>query len=109
MYWYRIVEKTDKGYKTLFHGCNKSRSLSIGKWLRSEQKKVRDGSAGKYYTSGWHLMENFEECQKFMKSRFTASRELVIVKCKVKGKSWPKAHSPYNIMLWEWMKIIEEV
>ena len=106
---YRIVEKTDKGYKTLFHGFNRTRLLPVGQWLRSEQKTVRDGSKGKYYKSGWHLMENLEECRKFMESRFTAPRELVIVKCEVKGKSWPKAHSPHNIMLFEWMKIIGEV
>jgi hypothetical protein len=106
---YRIVEKTDKGYKTLFHGVNKSRMLEVGKWLRSEQKTVKDGTKGKYYESGWHLLEDLEECRAFMKSRFTAPRELVIVECKIKGETWPKAHSPHNITLCKWMKIIKEV
>jgi hypothetical protein len=106
---YRIVEKTDKGYKTLFHGINRSRLLAVGKWLRSEQKTVKDGSKGKLYKSGWHLIEDLEECRKFMESRFTAPRELVIVECEVKGEIWDKEHSPHNIILCEWMKIIGEV
>ena len=106
---YRLVEKTDKGYKTLFHGINKSRFLPVGEWIRSEQKQVKDGTKGKYYESGWHVMENLEECQKFMSSRFKAPRELVVVECLIKGKTWPKAHSPYNITLCEWMKIEREV
>jgi hypothetical protein len=106
---YRIVEKTDKGYKTLFHGIKGSRILPVGKWLRSEQKMVRDGSKGKYYKAGFHLIEDLEECRKFMKMRFSAPRELVIVECRVKGKCWPKEHSPHNIMLYEYMKIIGEV
>jgi hypothetical protein len=106
---YRIVEKTDKGYKTLFHGVKGSRFLPVGKWLRSEQKKVRDGSAGKYYKSGFHVLEDLEKCRKFMVNRFKAPRELVVVECQIKGKTWPKAHSPYNITLCEYMKIIGEV
>ena len=106
---YRLVEKTDKGYKTLFHGINKSRLLPVGEWLRSEQKTVKDGTKGKYYKSGWHLIESLEECQDFMKSRFTAPRELAIVECEIKGNTWSKEHSPYNIILCEWMKILGEV
>ena len=106
---YRIVEKTPHGqYKTLFHGCNGSRVLPVGVWLKSEQKKVRDGSGGTYYTSGFHLIESLKECQNFMKRKFTAPRNLVIVKCLISGETWPKSHSPSNIILCKYMKILEE-
>lgn len=108
MYWYKIVDKDSKGnYKALFHGVGGSRFLPVGEWLESEQKTVRDGSSGTQYLSGWHIMMNLDECQEYLK-RFTVSGR-VIVEVDVKGRIWPKEHSPSNVHLCKWIKIIGEV
>jgi len=108
MYWYKIVDKDPKGnFKALFHGVGGSRDLPVGEWVRSEQKMVRDGSVGTQYLSGWHIMMNLDECQEYL-SRFTVGTR-VIVMVDVKGKIWPKSHSPSNVHLCEWIRIIGEV
>jgi len=111
MYWYKIVDKDRHGnFKMLFHGIKGSRIIPIGEWIRSEQKMVRDGSTGTQYTSGWHIMMNLYEAIEYM-ARFTSnsSLERVIVKVDVKGKIWAKEHSPSNVHLCEWIKIIGEI
>lgn len=111
MKYYRIVEvDKDGNYKTLFHGNNGSRILKINTWLRSNQKPVRDGSRqkAKKYISGWHCMPGTKErVEKFIKTYFKAERELKVVEIKVRGKTWPKAHSPHNIILAEEIKILK--
>ena len=110
MYWYKIVDKDSKGrFRTLFHGVAGNRQMPRGWWIRSEQKYVRDGSKGTPYKSGWHVMMNLDECEAYL-SRFTAKDvERVIVKVDVKGKIWPKEHSPHNVHLSEYIKVIGEV
>jgi len=108
MYWYKIVDKDKKGnYKALFHGIEGSRIIPVGEWVKSEQKLVSDGSSGTKYKSGWHIMIDYDECQKYL-SKFTAKTERVIVMVDVKGKIWPKEHSPSNVYLCEQIKIIGE-
>jgi len=110
MYWYKIVDKDSKGnYKMLFHGIKGSKIIPVGEWVKSERKIVRDGSVGTQYTSGWHVMMNFDECQNYL-SRFTSIKGhgRTIVEIDVRGKIWPKEHSPSNIHLCEWIKIIGE-
>jgi hypothetical protein len=121
MHWYKIVDKDKKGnFKALFHGIDGSRIIPVDEWVKSEQKMVRDGSIGtKYksgwhimkdheYKSGWHIMKDYDECQQYL-FMFTADKPRVIVRVKVKGKMWAKEHSPSNIWLCEYIKIIEEV
>ena len=109
MYWYKIVDKDSKGrFKTLFHGVDGNRHIPLGWWVRSKQKTVRDGSVGTQYKSGWHIMMNLDEAQEYL-SRFTANKERVIVEVDVKGKIWAKEHSPSNVHLCEWIKIVDEV
>jgi len=109
--YYKIVEIDKKGnYKTLFHGNNGSRIMEKGKWLKSEQKIVRDGSkkTSKEYTSGWHCMSGPKKrVEEFVKKYFKAKRELKVVKIEIRGNTWPKAHSPHNIILAEEIKILE--
>jgi len=39
MYWYKIIEKDDKGnLKTLFHGNNGSRIIKTNKWIKANIK-----------------------------------------------------------------------
>ena len=109
--YYRIVEVDNKGnYKTLFHSNNGSRILETNKWLKSNQKPVRDGSRkkAKEYISGWHCMPGTRErVEEFVKKYFKAKRKLKVVEIKVRGKMWPKAHSPHNIILAEEIKILK--
>ena len=108
MYWYKIVDKDKEGnYKALFHGIDGSRIIPVNKWVKSEQRIVSDGSTGTKYKSGWHIMIDYDECQEYL-SKFTADIERVIVKVEVKGKIWAKEHSPSNVWLCEYIKIIEE-
>ena len=110
MYWYKIVDKDPKGnFKALFHGVGGSRDLPVGEWVRSEQKIVRDGSSGTEYLSGWHVMYDLDGCKSYL-SKFTdKTKKRVIVEVDVKGKIWSKEHSPSDVYLCEWIRIIGEV
>ena len=109
MYWYKIVDKDRKdNFKALFHGVGGTRIIPIGEWVKSEQKLVRDGSVGTQYISGWHIMMNLNEAEEYL-SRFTANIDRVLVEVDVKGKIWAKEHSPSNVFLCEWVKIIGEI
>jgi len=106
MHWYKIVDKDKKGnFKALFHGIEGSRIIPVGEWVKSEQKLVSDGSSGTKYKSGWHIMIDYDECSEYL-SKFTADIERVIVKVKIRGKVWAKEHSPSNVWLCEYIKII---
>jgi hypothetical protein len=109
MYWYKIVNKDRHGnFKTLFHGIDGCRIIEPDEWVKSDQKMVRDGSVGTMYNSGWHIMMNLDEVQEYL-TRFTADKSRVIVKVDVKGKIWSKEHSPSNVHLCEYIKVIGEV
>ena len=111
MYWYKIVDNDRHGnFKMLFHGIRGSRIMPVDEWIKSEQKLVRDGSVGTQYTSGWHIMMNLDEAIEY-KARFTSNspHERVLVKVDVSGKIWAKEHSPSNVHLCEWIKIIGEI
>jgi hypothetical protein len=111
MYWYKIVDKDMRGnFKTLFHGINRTKIIPAGEWVRSEQKTVRDGSVGTQYLSGWHIMMNLDEAQEYL-TRFTrvCGDKRIIVEIDVRGKIWAKEHSPSNVHLCEYIKIIGEV
>ena len=111
MYWYKIVDKDMRGnFKMLFHGIDCTKIIPVGEWVRSEQKLVRDGSVGTQYTSGWHIMMNLDEAREYI-SKFTrvCGDKRIIVEVDVRGKIWPKEHSPSNVYLCEWIKIIGEV
>lgn len=78
MTYFRIVEVDDKGnYKTLFHGNNGSRILEKNKWLKSVQKKVRDGSkkTAKEYLSGWHVIPGEKELTEQFMEKFLKLQE----------------------------------
>jgi hypothetical protein len=104
--WFKIVEKKNGQYKTLYHGVNKSRLLDIGKWLKSEQKAVRDGSSINRYISGWHILPNLAETLEYLK-KFKKKRELKLMLCKAKVV-WKKEHSRNNVYLAEKIYILGE-
>jgi hypothetical protein len=104
---YRICERKGEKLLTLFHGLNGSRTLPIGEWVTAMVKPVTDGpkNKAKEYLSGFHVLENLDECRHFTK-KFRAPRDLVIVKCEIEGNR-TKDHSPANIILADRMKLIE--
>jgi hypothetical protein len=104
--WFKIVEKKNGQYKTLYHGVNKSRILEIGKWIASEQKTVKDGQSTNRYTSGWHILPNLAETLEYLK-KFKKERELKIMLCKAKG-TWKKEHSRNDVYLAKKIYILGE-
>lgn len=109
MSFYKIVEKDTKGnFKALFHGVSGSKVIPVGEYVDSERKMVRDGSNGTWYTSGWHVMIDLDECKQYL-SKFKADLDRVIVEVEVLGRVWSKEHSPSNVYLCESIKIIGEV
>ena len=106
---YRICERKNDNLLTLFHGINRSRKMEINKWIKAEVKEVYDGSRlkSKKYLSGFHCLPTLEETRKFAK-KFRAPRDLVIVKCEIMNPR-PKSHSTSNVILGEWIKLLEIV
>jgi len=104
--WYKIVEKHSGGLKTLFHGNNGSRFLKTNIWLEANIKMVIDGSGGKRYLSGWHIMKNYQDAVDFLR-KFRKRRELLhIVPCKAKNVSVKPSNK--IVFLAQWVKIIKE-
>ena len=85
---YKIVEKKNTGLFTLFHGVDGSRRLPIGSWLDADQRLVVDGSGQTPYVSGFHVFVEESTAERYL-SRFTAERDLEIVKVEI-GKSRTK-------------------
>jgi hypothetical protein len=104
--WFKILEKKNGQYKTLYHGVNKSRILDVGKWLTSEQKEVKDGSSTHRYTSGWHILPSLAETKEYLK-KFKKKRELKLMLCKAKGV-WEKEHSRHDVYLAKKIYILGE-
>ena len=105
VYW-KIAEKTPDGkIKTLFHGVKGSRVIPKGKWVESECKWVNDGNS-KSYWSGWHVLPTRKDAEKYL-TRFTNRLDrLTIVKCNIKGKTWPKEHANAPVTLAQFLRLI---
>ena len=107
---YRICERKGDNLLTLFHAVRGSRVLPLDKWITADVKEVQDGSrkTSKTYLSGFHSLPTLNDCRKFS-TKFRAKRDLVIVKCEVKGETWEKKHSPAPIILSRKIKLVEIV
>ena len=103
--FYRIVERYDKGVRTLFHGLNHSRHLEPGVWMKAREVFVQDGTSGRIYLSGWHVLKTRKEAEDF-KTKFRKRLDkLEIIPVQIKGSIWRKWHSKHEIYLAEWMKV----
>ena len=94
--YYKICDRIDGEFKTLFHPSEIGRYIPIGEWVEATEKRVRDGSGDNWYISGWHVMETLEEATTYLK-RFTYIAHKVIAECicdRVKKKP-----SPNNVWL----------
>ena len=84
---YRLCEEKDGKPYTLFHAYEGSREIELGKWERALVSVVSDG--GREYKSGFHTLKNLDLLRNYA-LRFKKQRTLVIVKCHIYGRTWPK-------------------
>jgi hypothetical protein len=101
--WYKIVEKVGDDYFLLFHGVNRTRKIPKTEWLTAEVKTVCDGSKGTEYQSGFHILESYEDCLKYLK-KFKNLKTKHIIECEAEHV-WSKEHSRDNVFLAEKIKI----
>ena len=81
-YAYKIFEVTDDydaKPRTLFHGLNGSRTLTLNEWLEAEVKVVSDGGRTKYL-SGFHAYPSIDAVKQWFE---TAKKITGRVVCKV--------------------------
>jgi len=104
--WYKIVEKKNGKFYTLYHGNNGSRELKVGEWIGSVRKKVHDGTRGTPYWSGWHVIGTRSEARRYMK-KFSKPRELHIIPCRART-TIHKRHCKYDVHLAKQLYIHEE-
>ena len=98
--YYKIMDYSNKGVKTLFHGNNGSRVIPMKEWVEaSKYKLVTDGSSSTEYMSGWHVFENFDEAKKYLFNCFKNLHNKIIVTCYIFGDIRPNSHSKANIWL----------
>ena len=99
--YYKIFDAKNDMPHTLFHGVQKSRLLPLDEWITAEVKNVSDGSAGKVYRSGFHVLKHFEETKNFFMNQFRIfdHRVISIIDVDVDSGIWPKKHSRGNVFL----------
>jgi len=106
---YKIMKhgKQEGWWATLFHGIKGSKQVKAGEWLYASVKSVRDGSGGKYYYSGIHVLPSLEDAVEYMKNFDNPEdKTIVLVECRGYEK---KNHSRGNVYLCNAIKIIDEV
>ena len=106
---YKIMKygKNDGWWSTLFHSINGSKQVKEGEWLHAKINWVRDGSGGKYYHSGIHVLPSLADALKYMENfNDPLDKTIVLVECKGYSK---KEHARGNVYLCKSIKIIEEV
>lgn len=101
---YKIVEKHNDDFKTLFHGVNGSKKIPYNKWIAADEKIVRDGSGETTYLSGWHILLKKEEAYEYLKSFTRRLDKLKVVAVKVKNIR-PKIHSKSPVFLAKELKL----
>ena len=107
--YFKIMEQTDdwEGVKTLFHGVQGSRKLPFGKWIKAEIKPGCSESSGRKYTSGFHVVESAELCDKYFQL-FKNKTNRRIFLCHAKG-IFEKPGARPGVKLAEEIKIIQPV
>jgi hypothetical protein len=100
-----LIEKNEKPI-FLFHGVKGTRSIPFDKWIKAENKTVRDGTKGTLYVSGFHVFPNHKAIQDWTRS-LSNFENRYIVKVKIK-KTRPKSHSIHDVILADHMIVTEE-
>ncbi len=102
--YYKIVNYENGVLKTVHHSINGSRELPTGKWIQAETKVVRDNSYRPKYTSGIHIIDDWEATQDYVKI-FKKGSKFIIVPVKAKGIR-KKKNSKKGVYLADQIKII---
>lgn len=111
MDYYKIMDRKRGNLCTLFHGTKEyGRAIPQFRFVKADVKPgVKDGTSKSTYTSGWHVIDNLQDTLDYLKS-FKHIKEKVIVRCRISGKTWPKAHSPARgLVLAEYIYLCEVV
>jgi len=109
-YYYKIMDYSEKGPKTLFHANNGSKVIPMNEWIEaSKHKMVSDGSSNTKYMSGWHVFKSYEEAKEYLYKGFKNICGKLIVKCHVKEDIRKKEHSRANIWLAQQLYLIDVV
>lgn len=98
--YYKIMDHSEKGPKTLFHANDGSKLIPMKEWVEATKYKlVTDGSSSTQYMSGWHVFESFDEAKKYLMNNFKKLCGKLIVKCYVFGEIRRKEHARGNVWL----------
>jgi hypothetical protein len=104
--YYKIVEKKDEKFLTLFHGIGGTRVMPVNQWITAEIKdNVMDGK-GTTYTSGLHIIDGYENALDYM-SRFRRT-DRVIVSCYAENLRHKTKSKPY-VFLADKIMLIKEI
>lgn len=104
---WKIVEKYDKGLRSLFHGTNGTRHFPVNEWMTAQiRENASDGTSKTKYRSGYHILSTKDECLAYLDRFNRRLDKLVIVEVEYRGEIWEKTHSHANVLLVEQMKII---
>ena len=93
MIGYRIVEIKNGKVMSLFHGTGRSRVIPLNTWHKANTKRVRDGSRGKHYRSGWHFLKSKEAADNFFERMFRVKKNRYVIPCRVRRNIRIKSHS----------------
>lgn len=92
MVW-KIFEYGDGAeLKTLFHGVDGSRTLTLGKIIKANKKMVSDGSSSTQYESGFHTLPTYEDAVDYLQSFTSNKRRMAVVRVFGLARK-PKSHS----------------
>jgi len=121
-YAWKIFDTKDGKPRTLYHGYKptdnrgtqtgegSTKNVLLGKWLVAEHKVVSDGSGGKLYNSGFHVLTDLVDCVKYLK-RFKKLNTKAICRVRIDG-IFRKPNSVEGVYLvdnlrldsWDWEK-----
>ena len=121
-YAWKIFDIKNGNPCTLYHGYNPSdvygkpngkrntRNVLLGTWLIAENKMVSDGSGGRLYHAGFHVLTDLVDCVKYLR-RFKKLSTKAICKVRIDGifKKPDSVEGVYlvdNLRLdsWDWEK-----
>lgn len=103
--YYKIMDYSEKGPKSLFHANNGSKLIPMREWIEASRYELVSDGSGKYggtntkYMSGWHLFYTYTEAKEYLFKNFKNICNKLIVTCWAYGDLRRKEHSRGNVWL----------